>query len=743
MNKKMVSIALLSLTILSTELFWTRLFSAEFYYTFAFLILSLAVLGIGLGALCLSLFPKINKPSLLPLWLTLTGFMILAAVPTVFALNLDFAKLVTDKMQIVKLILTIKLLGLGFFFGGMAITQLFKFNPKEIPQLYMADFFGASVGVLLFIFVMNYFGADVTIIYCAAPALFAAFLMAERFIKIIPLAVLLLAVVFYVKTGGVPEQKREERAKVVYKHWDAVSKIKVYEYDSLYKGINIDNAANSPVYRFDGNWNVPDSMKFGFAIDVNYLMKKFDNCTFLSLGAGGGTDVLQALQNKAAEVHAVEVNPHINQMLTNGYLKDFSGNIYNDKRVKVITEDGRVYIRSFKNKFDIIYSLSSNTFSAFASGSFALAENYLFTTEAFIDYWNALSPGGYMMIEHQFYTPRLVAELIDALNKMDVEKPAAHFAVYNLPQMRRKILLVSKTVLDTMTINNAVGPISPETAKFLNVIYPQTDKKSADLINGIIAQGWRKIADTAKIDISPCTDDRPFIAQMGLLKNFDLKKLDKGVTYEFAGFPLSKSIMLVILAVCIILILPLNLLPYAVNRAKLPLRQWLYFFSIGMGYMMLEVIIIQQYTLFIGSSIYSIALVLTTLLLFSGIGSRRSAKHSSKIVFAAILIWVFADVLIFRNLFYVLGSWPLVPRLIISALFIAPLGYFLGMPFPKLASRYPELVDWAFAVNGSASVIGSVLIMLIAIAAGYSVALMCGLVMYMLAFFLYPNREVN
>jgi len=743
MNKKMVSIALLSLTILSTELFWTRLFSAEFYYTFAFLILSLAVLGLGLGALFLSLFPKLNKPALLPVWLMLTGFMILAAVPAVFALNLDFAKLVSDKMQIVKLILTVKLLGLGFFFGGMALTQLFKFNPKEIPQLYMADFFGASAGVILFILVMNYFGANVTIIYCAAPVLFASFFMAERFIKIIPLAILVLAILFYVRIGGVPEQKREERAKIVYKHWDAVSKIKVYEYDSLYRGINIDNAANSPVYRFDGNWNVPDSMKFQFAIDVNYLIKKFDNCTFLSLGAGGGTDVLQALQYNAAEVHAVEVNPHINTMLTTGYLKDFSGNIYNDKRVKVITEDARVYIRSFKNKFDVMYSLSSNTFAAFASGSFALAENYLFTTEAFIDYWNALSPGGYMMIEHQFYTPRLVAELIDALNKLDVEKPGSHFAVYNLPQLRRKVLLISKTALNRETIENAIGKISPETAKFVNVIYPQHEKKGPDLINSIIKDGWRKVADTAKVDISPCTDDRPFVAQMGLLKNFDLSKLDKGVVYEFTGFPLSKSIMFVILAVCIILIIPLNILPYAVNRSKLPFRQWLYFFSIGMGYMMIEVIIIQQYTLFIGSSIYSIALILTTLLLFSGIGSRRSGNHSSKIVFAAIIIWVLADILIFKNLFYLMDSWPLVPRLIISALFIAPLGYFLGMPFPKLASRFPDLVDWAFAVNGSASVIGSVIIMLIAIAAGYSVALICALFMYVAAFLLYPNRELK
>lgn len=743
MNKKNVSIALLSLTILSTELFWTRLFSAEFYYTFAFLILSLAILGLGMGALFLSIFPRLNKPSNLPVWLLLTGAMILASVPVVFYLNLDFAKLITEKTQIIKLFAAIFLLGSGFFFGGISIAQLFKSNPKEIARLYMADFFGASIGVLCFIFVMNQFGADVTLIYCAAPVLLASLFLADKWWKSAPVAVFVIAVVFYIKIGGVPEQKREERAKVVFTHWDATSKIKVYEYDSLSRGINIDNAANSPVYYFDGNWNKPDSMKYEFAIDVKYLIKKFNKCCFLGLGAGGGTEVLQALQNNASEVHAVEVNPYINYMMKDGYLKNFSGNIYNDPRVKVITEDARAYIRSFKNKFDVIYSLSSNSFAAFASGSFALAENYLFTTEAFIDYWNSLTPNGYIMIEHQFYTPRMVAGLIDALNEMKIQNPNSHFAVYNLPQLRRKILLISKGVLDKETINNAVGKIGPETAKFLNIIYPSAESKRPNIITSIIEKGWKVVADTAKIDISPCSDDRPFIAQLGLMKNLTFAKNEKLQLFEFNGFPLSKTIMLIILAVCILIIVPLNMVPYAINRSKLSLRQWLYFFSIGMGYMMFEVIIIQKYTLFIGSSIYSLALVLTVLLLFSGLGSRHSDKYPVKIVFFSILLWICADILLFKNLFYLFDNWPLGLRMLLSAIMISPLGYFIGMPFPKLASRFPDLSDWAFSVNGSASVIGSVLIVLIAISFGYTVSLLTGLIMYIIAYFLYPNKETK
>lgn len=322
---------------------------------------------------------------------------------------------------------------------------------------------------------------------------------------------------------------------------------------------------------------MPDSLVNHFNIDIHNLMKKFNKCCFLSLGAGGGADVFQALQYNATEVHAVEVIPYINYLMRDGFLKDYSGNIYNDPRVKVITEDARSYIRRFKNKFDIIYSLSSNTFAAFASGSFALAENYIFTTEAIIDYWNALSDSGYISIEHQFYTPRLVAELMDALHELKVPNPDSHFAVYNLPLLRRKVLLVSKIPLDKQTITDAYSNSTPEVVKSTQIMYPLPDSSKQNVMSSIVESGWRAVSDTAKIDISPCTDDRPFIAQLGLLKNIDLSKLDRIPAHEVTGFPLSRIILLIILCVCIIIIIPINLLPYLMKEEKLNLKAWLYF----------------------------------------------------------------------------------------------------------------------------------------------------------------------
>jgi len=736
-SKKYLCIALLSLTILSTELFWTRLFSAEFYYTFAFLVLSLAVLGLGLGALSLRLLPALNRPGLLPVWLSLTGLMILAAVPLVFRLDLDFEKLVLSRMMTLKLTAAIMLLGSGYFFGGISLAQLLKNNFSHVSRLYMWDFIGASLGVICFILVMNSFGAEATLLFCAFPVLLAAFIVSSARMKILPSVILLGGLAVSVKSGEIPGQKREEPYPVVYRHWDATARIKIYQRDSLTRAINIDNIANTPVYRFDGNWNKPDSLKFQFGIDVGYLISKFPECRFLSLGAGGGTDVLQALQYNAKEVHAVEVIPHINYLMKDGELKDFSGNIYNDPRVKVITEDARAYIRKFENRFDIIYSLSSNSWAAFASGSFALAENYIFTTEAFMDYWKALSPNGFLSIEHQFYAPRLVSEVMDALTRLKVPDPKSHFAVYNLPGMRRKILLVSKQPLDRETIENAYGKLTAANYKEIHLLYPASEKNKNNMYNRIVRFGWRTMAINAKVDISPCTDDRPFIAQQGLLRNIRLSGLEQIPPYEFTGFPLSRVIMLIILIVCAVLIIPLNLLPYLFKGEKLKLLPWLYFFFIGMGYMILEVILIQQYTLFIGSSIYSIALVLMVMLVSSGLGSLHSEKFSPDVVFISISIWLLADVFLFRQLFYLLGHLDLFPRMFMSAILIAPLGYFMGMPFPKAAAKTGTQVDWAFAVTGSASVIGSVGIILIASSFGYCLSLLAGLTTYLIAYFIY------
>jgi Spermine/spermidine synthase domain len=734
-------VVLISLTLISLELAWTRVFSAEFFYSFAFLILSLAVLGLGMGALSVRLFPGLGRDSSLPWLLLLTAVMSVAGPPLAFKVGIDYTTLFNSWAMVGKFVLTAVILASTYFFGGAALTLLFKRGHEDLPRLYMADMTGAGLGVVLAVLVMNVLGTPVAVFYCGLPVLLGAFLTLPKWAKVLPLLVLGAMVFMGLQADTLLHKERQERGPVGYTHWDAVAKVKIYEFSEEYHGLEIDNAANSPVHAFDGDYTLPDTAAAIFGIDVRNLIEQFDDCSFLSLGAGGGGDVLQALLYGATDIHAAEVVPHINHLMTDGHLADFSGNIYQDPRVTVATEDARSYVRRFENKFDIIYSLSSNTFAALASGSFAMAENYLFTKEAFKDYWLALSDDGYLSMEHQFYMPRLATEAIQALKELGVENPEDHFAIYNLPQMRRKLLLLSKRPLTDEIRQTAYWPMTAENHEQIHLLYPAAEADQDNIYQRIVNEGWQAVAPELPIDISPCDDNRPFAAQLGLWKNFELGSLEKISPYEFRGFPLAKLLVGVILAISIVLIVPLNLLPYLRGGVRLKAVPWLYFFMLGMGFMMVEVVLIQQFTLLIGPSVYSLVTILTTLLVCSGLGSRFSPVVGDRFPFLGILIWLAADVLLFPLVATTFGGMTIVPRMAVSALLIAPLGFFMGMPFPKGGRRVGELIDWGFAVNGTASVIGSTLIILVAFVAGFRVALMLGGLVYLMAWVLLNRRS--
>ncbi len=727
------------MTLLGLELAWTRIFSAEFFYTYAFLVLSLAVMGLGLGALTLRLCPALGGRRSLGVVLTLVGCTALAGPPLVFQLGLDFNQLAESWGMVGRLAAAIGLLSTPYFLGGITLAALFRDNHREMPKLYMADLVGAGVGVALAVGLMNALGTPVATFALALPVLIAAAVVGKGWARLVPLVPLAGMLILVDHAETLLEVEREERAPVIYKHWDAMSKIKILEFSDEYHGINIDNAANSPVLAFDGDWDLAEDEKFEFGIDVSNLIGRFEACTFLSLGAGGGGDVLQALQAGAAEIHAVEVNGHINELMLAGELAEFSGNIYSDERVRVITDDARAYVRRHRDKFDVIYSLSSNSWAALASGSFALAENYLFTTEAFEDYWNALTDDGFMAMEHQYYMPRLVGALMDALDNLGVPEPAERFAVYDLPQMRRKLLLVSKQPLTKKIRYTAFGRLTPWNYEQIHLLYPVPESRAdndSNQINHIVQEGWEQVATSATTNIAPCTDDRPFVGQMGLWKNFTWGPPPRSFGLGISGYPLSQVIIAIILAVVVVLVLPLNLLPYVCRGPRLRAAPWLYFFTIGMAFMAVEVVLIQRYTLFVGPSAYSIAAILLTLLVFSGVGSRCSGYVNTTAAFMLLIGWLLVEVFVVPRVTTALCHLEMLPRIMLAATLVAPLGFFMGMPFPKGAARVGPLIDWGLAVNGAASVLGGAAIVLVAMTFGFKVALLTGAGLYACAYLL-------
>lgn len=764
MRSKLAAVCLMSASLVGLELIWTRLFSAEFFYTFAFLTLSLAIMGLGFGALALRLFRCFLGDRWFGWSLTLSAATALAGPPLVFKLGLDFTQVFNNWAAIGKLAVAILILSAPFFFGGIALAKYFRNHHSSLPKLYMADLVGAGAGVLLAVSCMNGIGTQYAAFWVSLPLILAAFIASKSWMKVLPMVLVVGLLYASGSAGTLLEVPRTERAPVIYKHWDAMAKLKVFNYDGMYRGINIDNVANTPLVPFDGDWDTwfSDPTNSQWDIDVGYLVDMFDDCTFLSLGSGGGMDVMQALDQGAEEVHAVEVIPHINRMLLEGdpggYLTsdstvtdstgrlittpEYTGRVYHDPRVTVVTEDARTYVRRNKQKFDVIYSLSSNTWAALGSGSFALAENYIFTTEAFKDYWEALTPGGFLSMEHQVYAPRLVSEVIDALEALGVENPQDHFAVYDLAKMRRKLILVSKRPLTDELRYNAYQPLTPERYEHIHLLYPAADSLQDNLINQIVLNGWEAEADSAKIDLSPCTDDRPFIAHMGLWRNLTKESVEKVNKYaEFSGFPMSNLVIAAILFVVVVLALPLCFLPHATKGDKLRFVPWMYFCLIGAAFMIVEVVLIQRYTLFIGASTYSIVAVLFTLLIASGIGSRYADRVGAITAFSGIAVWLLLEIVVFRRITTELSQLSIFPRILTSGVLVFPLGFFMGMPFPKAGLRVRELVDWGFAVNGVASVLGATGAVALAFTIGLSYTLIVAVLLYLAAFALLSMKS--
>lgn len=750
-HRVLLAIGLVSLSLVASEMVWTRIFSAELFYTFAFLTLSMAVMGLGLGALSLRFFPRLQKAT--------AGMLVISAVfaatgpVAVIALGLEFSQLLFSPGMFARFLLAVALLGLPYFCVGVALAALFKKYVAHMDHLYRGDMLGAGAGVLAAVVAMNTLGTPAAVFLIPVPTLIAAMLIGGARLRFAALLLCIVSVGVLPWADGLLEGQREQRAPVIYKHWDAMAKIKVFDYGPEARGINIDNIANTSIIGFDGNWEVLEEESGEWDIDVSNLLSRFDQAVFLSLGAGGGGDVFQALDHGATEIHAVEVNPHINRMMLEGdpagYLPVldensqprefttsdvFSGYLYKQPGVEVISEDARTYVRRFQNKFDVIYSLSSNTFAALGSGSFAFAENYLFTVEAFIDYWNSLADGGFLVIEHQFYMPRLVSAVMVALAELGIEDPGGHLAVYAIPNLKRHVMLLSKTRLDDELRRTALGELNAGGRAMKHLVYPLPDGAEDNLVNDIVTQGWRNVADTAEVDVSPTRDDRPFVAQMGLLRNFEFEKLRSVHPIgDVFGFPLSKSILALITAVVLAIVVPLNLLPYLGKGQKLPLNDWAYFFAIGLAFMLIEIILIQKYTLLIGASIYSIATVLLTLLIASGIGARYARRFAGFAPFMAIAVWVVLLLLLDGALLNASSYFSMPLRAMVVALVVFPLGFFMGMPFVKGALRVGELIDWGFAVNGAASVLGATLAIVLAFNIGYANTLLVAVVLYIAA----------
>ncbi|MFZ3211460.1 MAG: hypothetical protein WA188_08100, partial [Terriglobales bacterium] len=518
------------------------------------------------------------------------------------------------------------------------------------------------------------------------------------------------------------------------------------------------------------------------------------------IGPGGGVDVLRAVANGSPSVTAIEINPLIADTIMRGLYADYSYHLYELPQVHLHVGDGRSWIRGSRDKFDVVQMTLVDTWASTAAGAFALSENNLYTVEAFREYFDHLQPEGFIAITRwEFRQPRealrVVSQAIDALEAMGVEDVRKHFIIVAdgpLDEDGRPVTVLAKKtpftwdeereVLRHLDENPDLYPLYTPTlfASLAGDESPGLTREDEPWINDLRRE--RRAAGEAAapfqrlillhqraalgdvrfsprrefirnypFNIAPVSDDAPFFfftfKASDALRNV-IHASGRGMDWKnnLGVVVLGIVLLISLLAVVGFLIGPLALHGEPRPRHLVPL---LYFVALGLGYILVEIALIQRFVLFLGHPTYALTVVVFLLLLASGAGSassRRLLARTAQVrpVLAVIALLVVAYIFALPRALGTLVGLPFPAKVVISSVLLAPLGFVMGMPFPtglrqiatetlRTTSPQGSAIQWAWAMNAASSVLGSVAAVIVAIQFGLNAALAGGAAAYLAA----------
>jgi spermidine synthase len=770
----LVAVALMSFAALLLELGLTRLFSVVLFYHFAFLAISVALLGLGAGAV----FACLRRQWLERRTVSQLGRALCSANALVILVVLEVVLHTSVSLSLTwpnfwRLTLLYLVAALPFFVTGLLFSIVFARNSTRITQLYGADLLGGSLACLALVPLLNFIGGPNTIVFASVVTALAAVAWAAPGRRMIPavVALVLLLVIagnFHDKLIDVVYAKGMKRDAPVYARWNALSRVEV-DNQGRAKVIVIDADANTFLMNTDPHHWREDYRLNSMAAAPSMANVLRPHGDFAIIGPGGGVDVLRAVANGSPNVTGIEINPIIANDIMRDRFADYSFHLYDIPEVHMHVNDGRSFIRNSRDKYDVVQMTLVDTWASTAAGAFALSENNLYTVEAFREYFEHLKPDGMIAITRwEFAQPRealrVVAQAMEALRELGVEDSSQNFIVVSdgsLDSDGKPVLVLAKKTPFTLeeqkaVLNHIEGADGKGANLNLRVLYmPATGARPGmahpAFAKLILGQDPQSFSASYAYNITPVTDNAPFffftLKAGQVFSGSDEGGIDWKVNLGIAilGIVLIVSIA----AVLLFLVLPLALSPD--TRSGRSLRV-LYFIAIGLGYIMVEIAFIQRFVLFLGYPTYALTVVIFLMLLSSGAGSLASRKWFSEptrvvvalgFIVIALLVYVFALPLMLEAMI----GLTFAAKLAMSALLLVPLGFAMGMPFPSglraicaaPSSAKHGAVEWAWAMNAASSVLGSVLAIVIAIQFGLTVTLACGAVAYVVAMLLLPT----
>lgn len=833
-----IGVALISAAALALEVYLTRVYAIMVWSYMAFIVVSVALLGVGAAGSFLTVRGEraTRKPaaamSAYALAFAVTALAGTAAVGHFpFSITHGFLSPRTHFPMLGYFLVS----GLPFFFSGAALGLAFRVWGEEANRIYFCDLAGAAAGAILTVIGLNLVGGAGTLALIAVLAAGAAGSFAGRGFRalVAPIALGIVAIITVAafpnlfKVNAAPEKflpyitSQGFETERVY--WSALGRVEISRagpraqpavlgpfrgMSTAYRGslpavkwITIDGGAETPVVAFDG-----DRGKLAF---LDYYLPTLayqfrPPKEVLIVGCGGGVDVLAALTYGAKHVDAVEINRSIVKA-DRGDLAAFNGGIFNRPEVTLHNAEGRSFVRAGDREYDLVQLSLVDTFTASAAGAHALSESYLYTVEAFQDYYRRLKPGGVLTVTRNYFTfphesLRLTAMTYEALRREGELQPEKAIAIFTnglqanvivkkggfreaeatalaaLAAGKYEPLWVAGHALPASAHERVYRNRSGDARLFLKGT-PFGNREATSLDAGARAEGYRLVYSSAWLrglnefsafltaadksafyqryfyNVRPPRDDRPFFFLVSKWRNL---YLDAAVTSppgflertNFISLPHAAQLFLVLaLAQALILALvfilaPLGFLKKEAPRAggKFPFA--VYFILLGVAFMFVEIPLIQKFILYLGHPVYAFAASLATVLAASGLGSFVSGLRPGKwrwwlpFVAAAALAVFYA--LALDGILRATLGWAWGVRAYIAIVLLAPIGFFMGMPFPLgisvLAGRARAMIPWAWAANGSASVLGPAAAVLLAVTAGHNVVLVVAAALYLLAF---------
>jgi SAM-dependent methyltransferase len=802
------AVAAVSGAIVAYELLLMRLFSIVWWHHFAYMIISIALLGFGASGTVLALARERLMPRFEVAFATSAAlFAATAVLSSAAAIRVPFNALavVWDPRQLLWLGVIYLLVVLPFFFGGGALGLALARFSESIGRVYAFDLVGAGLGAIGVIGLLFALSPTSTLRLVAAAGLVAAAAALAGSIRrrhrtaALAAAGAALGVALWLPPGlvalhpyisqykGLATALLVPDARIVDERSSPLGLVSTVESPTIpfrhAPGLSLNNVTEPPpqlgiftdadslsaITRFEGDREALAYLDYTPAALAHHLMER---PKVLVLGVGGGEQVLLALYHAASKIVGVEMNPQILDLVRDDYA-EFAGGILDRPDVSVHMGEARGFVRRTRDRYDLIQIPLLYSFGAAAGGTQGLHESYAYTTEAFRDYLRALNPGGILSVTLWLKlpprdAPKLFATALEALKASGVADPGRHLAL--IRSWKTTTLLVKNAAFrpeELATIREFAAErsfdvaylpgMSPAEANRYNLLERPYFYEAANALAGAERQAF---IDSYKFNIEPASDDRPyffdFFRWRFLPELIALRTQGAAAMLDMGYLILFATLMQAALLSVLLIVAPLVFTRRPGGRV--PRARIVYFLALGLAFLLVEIAFMQRFILFLGHPIYAVAVVLAGFLVFAGLGSayaswlarvleRRatafegvaSALRPSAVELAVAAIAALSVLYLFLlpQAFEALIRLPDPAKVLISLGLIAPLAWFMGMPFPLgiriVAGESADLVPWAWAINGCASVIAAVLATLLAIHFGFTIVVLTAVALYVAA----------